>query len=428
MTSPNHDTGYVTDRRTTLPRAKAQYDGERMKWVRGGVTAAAGFTASGINSGIKKSRKPDLSLIVARQACSAAAVLTTNRVQAAPVLISKQRVRTGIARAVLINSGCANSLTGSAGMKDALAISRSAASVLGIPQGQVLVASTGIIGRRLPVANVLRAMSRLVSRLSRDNHEAAAQAILTTDLHVKEAAVEATVNGRRVRVGGMAKGAGMIAPSLATMLAVLTTDAAVVPSLLRRILRVACERSFNRISVDGDMSTNDTVFALASGRSGVRIAPGSASMEAFAEMIEAVCARLARSIVQDGEGASKVMDVHVVGARTEREALLCARQVACSPLVKTMLAGSDPNVGRIAGAAGASGARFDPDQLEINVSGVRTVTRGAALRLSNAVLRKLLNRPEVPVVINLHAGRAEAQMATCDLTAEYIRINAGYAT
>ncbi len=399
-----------------------------MRWVSGGVTAAAGFAASGINAGIKKSRKPDLSLVVARQPCSAAAVLTANRVKAAPVLISQARVRAGVGRAVLINSGCANCLTGSAGMKDALAISRSAAAALGIPERQLLLASTGIIGRRLPVANVLRAMPRLVSRLSRGNHEAAAQAILTTDLHVKEAAVEAAVNGRSVRVGGMAKGAGMIAPSMATMLAVLTTDAAVAPGLLRRILQQAVARSFNRISVDGDMSTKDTVFALAGGRSGVRIAPGSASMKTFAGMVEAVCGRLARLIVRDGEGASKIMDVQVVGARTEREALLCAQQVACSPLVKTMLAGSDPNVGRIAAAAGASGARFDPGRLEIDISGVRTVARGTALSLKAAVLRKLLSRPEVPVVITLHAGKAQARMTTCDFTAEYVRINAGYAT
>ncbi|MBI4340701.1 MAG: bifunctional glutamate N-acetyltransferase/amino-acid acetyltransferase ArgJ [Candidatus Omnitrophica bacterium] len=398
-----------------------------MRWIKGGVTAAAGFAASGINAGIKTSRKPDLSLVAARQPCSAAAVFTVNRVQAAPVRISKARLQAGAARAVLINSGCANCLTGPAGLKDALAISRSVASALKIPERQLLLASTGIIGRRLPVAKVVRAVPRLVARLHRQHHEVAAQAILTTDLHVKEAAVEQVVGGRRVRVGGMAKGAGMIAPSMATMLAVITTDAALPASLLRRLLRQACDVSFNRISVDGDMSTNDTVFALASGHSGVDVRVGRRA-EALVTMLQVVCGRLARLIVQDGEGASKLMEVWVRGAGTEREALCCARQVASSPLVKTMLAGSAPNVGRLAAAAGASGARFDPARLEIHVSGVRVVARGTALPLSAAVTRRLLDRPEVPVVINLHAGRAEARMTTCDLTAEYVHINAGYAT
>lgn len=399
-----------------------------MRWIAGGVTAARGFKASGVSAGIKRSRKPDLSLVVADGPATAAAVFTTNRVQAAPVLISQQRVRAGVARAVVINSGCANCLTGAAGVHDALRASRFVASALGVAEREVLVASTGLIGRRLPVAKMQRAIPRLVGRLSRHNHEAAAQAILTTDLHVKEAAVEAVVGRRAVRVGGMAKGAGMIAPSMATMLSVITTDAAVGPALLRGLLRRAAERTFNRVSVDGDMSTNDAVFALASGRSGVAIQSGHPAVAIFASMLEAVCGRLARMLVQDGEGASKAMEVRVVGARTEREAQACARQVACSPLVKTMLAGGDPNVGRIAAAAGASGARFDPARLEIHVSGVRAVARGTVLPLGSSVVRKLLNGSEVPVRIHLHAGGAEARMLTCDLTAEYVRINAGYAT
>jgi glutamate N-acetyltransferase/amino-acid N-acetyltransferase len=328
---------------------------------------------------------------------------------------------------VLINSGCANCMTGPGGMRDALAMTRAAATQLGIADALVLAGSTGLIGRRLPMPKIVRAMPRLVSRLSRDNHELAAQAILTTDLHAKEGAAEAVIGGRAVRVGGMAKGAGMIAPSMATMLCVLTTDADVAPALLRRVIGQATERSFNRISVDGDMSTNDTVFALASGRSGAAIA-GAAATAAFAALVDAVCGRLARLIVRDGEGATKLMDITVRGARTGREALACARQIACSPLVKTMLAGSDPNVGRIAGAAGASGARFNPDRLEVTVSGVKVAARGAVLHVAPAVLRRLLSRPEVPVVVHLHAGTAEATMTTCDMTTEYIRINAGYAT
>jgi len=398
-----------------------------MRWIQGGVTAAQGFRASGVFAGVKKSRKPDVALVVSDGIATAAAVFTANRVQAAPVLVSKRRLRRGTARAVVINSGCANCLTGAAGIRDALAVGRAAAEALGVAERDVLLASTGIIGRRLPVAKVARALPRLVKRLSRVHHEAAAQAILTTDLRPKEAAVEFAIAGQRCRIGGMAKGAGMIAPSMATMLAVITTDAVAPPALLRRLLRQAVERTFNRISIDGDMSTNDTVFALASGRSGVTLRPGVRA-ERFSRVLIAVCERLAAMIVEDGEGATRTMAVEVVGARSEREALAAARQVAQSPLVKTMLAGGDPNVGRIAAAAGASGARFDSNRLEMHISGYRTVANGTALPVPESVMRRLLSGPAIQVRINLRAGTAGSRMLTCDLTEEYVRINAGYAT
>ncbi|MBI2104180.1 MAG: bifunctional glutamate N-acetyltransferase/amino-acid acetyltransferase ArgJ [Candidatus Omnitrophica bacterium] len=399
-----------------------------MRWVPGGVTAPKGFVAAGVAAGIKRSRKPDLALVAADRPAAAAAVFTTNRVQAAPVLISRARARRGRAQAVLINSGCANCLTGPAGMRDALRVSRAAAEALRIKESHVLVASTGLIGTRLPVAKIERALPKLARQLSRRRHEAAAQAILTTDLHPKEAAVEARINGRFVRVGGMAKGSGMIAPSMATMLCVLTTDAAAPARWLGGLLREAAEETFNRISVDHDMSTNDTVFALAGGGSGAAIRPGTAGARRFARMVTAVAGRLAERLVRDGEGATKRMTVEVCGGRTAREAQACARQAAGSPLVKTMLAGSDANVGRLAAAAGASGARFDPARLEIHVEGVRLVAGGAALPVPAAALRRLLRRPHVRVRIHLHAGRASARMLTCDLTEEYVRINAGYAT
>jgi glutamate N-acetyltransferase/amino-acid N-acetyltransferase len=399
-----------------------------MDWINGGVTAARGFRASGVFAGIKRSRKPDLALLVADGPCTAAGVFTRNRIQAAPVVISRRRLARGRARAVLVNSGSANCLTGSRGLADALRLGRRLAMLLDLPEGDVLLASTGLIGRRLPVEKMARALPKLVGRLSRAHHEAAAQAILTTDLRTKEVAVEARFGGRVVRVGGMAKGAGMIAPSMATMLALLTTDAALAPGLLRRLLRGAIEGTFNRISVDGDMSTNDSVFVLASGRSGVAIRAGTARERIFQRMLEAVAERLATRIVHDGEGSTRVMAVEVVGARSDREALACARQVALSPLVKTMLAGSDPNVGRIAAAAGASSARFNPSQLDIQVGAVPLVSRGAAVSVPAAVMRRLLARPRVPVRINLHAGSACGRMLTCDFTEEYVRINAGYAT
>jgi glutamate N-acetyltransferase/amino-acid N-acetyltransferase len=278
------------------------------------------------------------------------------------------------------------------------------------------------------VTRVQRAIPRLVASLSRAHHREAAWAILTTDRRPKEAAVKASIGGRTFHIGGMAKGAGMIAPSMATMLSVITTDVAAPHPLLRRLLREAVAGTFNRISVDGDMSTNDTVFLLANGRSGVQLQTGTSGMQVFAGALQAVAHRLARMIVADGEGASRLMEVVVSGARNAHEARLCARQVATSPLVKTMLAGGDPNVGRIAAAVGASPARFDPGKLEIHIQRQRVVAKGSAVPLSAAVVRTLLRRPEVTVRIHLHAGRAGDRMATCDLTADYVRINAGYAT
>ena len=398
-----------------------------MRWISGGVTAARGFTAAGLSAGIKRSRKPDVALVAAGQRASAATVFTKNRVQAAPVLLSKVRLRGGVARAILINSGCANCLTGEAGLRDAVVLTRAVAAQLGVPEREVLVASTGLIGTRLPVPKIRRAIPTLIAQLHRAHHAEAAGAILTTDLHAKEAAVESAIGGRTVRVGGMAKGAGMIAPSMATMLCVITTDAAVPPGLLRTLLRRAVTRTFNRISVDGDMSTNDTVFALAGGYSGVPIRPG-ASAARFARLLETVMGRLSRLLVKDGEGATRLMEVRVTGGRTDAEAQACARQVAGSPLVKTMLAGGDPNVGRLAAAAGASPARFNPDRLRVWVGPRLVVARGTMLRLDPRAGRALLNRPEVAVRLDLGAGRGEGRMVTCDLTEDYVRINASYST
>ena len=400
---------------------------KRWQFISGGVTAAAGFRAAGVSAGIKRSRKPDLSLVVADEPVAAAAVFTKNKVQAAPVQISRARLKSGQAQAVLINSGCANCMTGEQGKRDALVLSRDVARQLAINESDVLIASTGLIGRKLPVPRMRRAVPHLIELLGRENHRAAAQAILTTDIMPKEAAVEAVIQGRKVRLGGMAKGAGMIAPSMATMLCAITTDAAISPADLRALLQEAVERTFNRISVDGDMSTNDTVFVLASGYSGAVVRQGGKDAKIFAGMLEAVAEKLAELIVQDGEGATRLMEVRVVHAKTQKEALACARQVAFSPLVKTMLAGGDPNVGRIAGAVGASPARFDADHLDIYL-GPHRVVAGGVIHENRALLRELLSKPKVDVRIDLKAGSAEDRMLTCDLTHSYVRINAGYAT
>ncbi len=399
-----------------------------MTWIKTGVTAARGFQASGVSCGIKRSRKPDLALVASDVPAAAAGTLTTNRVQAAPVLVSAARLKTGVAKAVLLNSGCANCLTGKPGLRDARALCRRLSQVASIPEAEILVASTGIIGRRLPVPRIVRAMPQLVKQLSPTGHREAAQAIMTTDTVRKEAAVEASIGGRRVAVGGMAKGAGMIMPGMATMLCVITTDASIERGVLDRMVRQAVEQTFNRISIDGDMSTNDTVFVLANGVSGVRVRAGSAQERAVSAMLREVMQRLALLIVKDGEGATRVARIEVVGARSEAEALACARQVANSALVQTMLAAADPNVGRIAAAAGASSAWFDQSRLEVRIDGRLVVSRGAVHPLGEAVAKKLLAPKEVTIQLHLHAGRGAAHMLTCDLTEDYVRLNARYTT
>ena len=397
-----------------------------IRWIPGGVTAALGFRAAGVSAGIKRGRKPDMTLVVSDPPAVCAGTLTTNRVQAAPVLLSRTRLKGEVANAVLLNSGCANCLTGPRGLQDAVALSRVVARELGVPERQILVASTGMIGRRLPVSKMARVIPLLVRRVSRAGHRQAALAILTTDTKAKEAAVVGRLGGRLCRLGGMAKGAGMVAPAMATMLCVLTTDVAIEQALLDELLDHAVEASFNRISVDGDMSTNDTVFILANGRSGVRIRRGTSLADQFAQMLNQVTERLARLIVQDGEGATRTAAIEVGGAKTEAEALACARQVATSSLVRTMLTSGDPNVGRIAAAAGASGARFRPDQLEIRINGQPVVVQGCAVRIGKTMARQLADSRAVSIHIALHAGRAHAAMLTCDLSEAYVRLNARY--
>lgn len=399
-----------------------------MTWIGGGVTAAQGFRAAGISTGIKRSRQPDLALVVSDRPATAVAVFTENRVQAAPVLLSRARLRRRIASAVLINSGCANCLTGPQGLRDAITLSHEIAQRLAVSPQQVLVASTGIIGKRLPVPRMHGRLGLLTHRLRRTGHHEAALAILTTDTMTKEAAIRQRIAGRICSLGGMAKGAGMIAPSMATMLCALTTDVSADPATLQRLLREAVGASFNQISVDGDMSTNDTVFLLANGRSGVRLQQGTAAMRQFGRMLHEVCQRLAYLIVKDGEGTSRIARIFVEGARTAKQARACARQVATSSLVRTMLAGADPNVGRIAAAVGASGARFDPDRLEIAINHHAVVRHGVAEPLSNAMARRLLAPREVAIRIGLHAGRGTWTMLASDLTELYVRINARYAT
>ncbi|MBI4355987.1 MAG: bifunctional glutamate N-acetyltransferase/amino-acid acetyltransferase ArgJ [Candidatus Omnitrophica bacterium] len=399
-----------------------------MSVLRGGITAPLGFRAAGIWSGIKRNRKPDLALIVSMVPASAAGVYTTNRIQAAPIVLTKRRFHAGRGQAILANSGCANCATGRQGLRDASVLTAAVADTLGIDERLVVMASTGVIGRRLPTPRLLRRLPELVRRVSRRRGHDAATAILTTDTEAKECAVSGRIGSTTIRIGGMAKGAGMIAPHMATMLCFLTTDAGLTPRLLRAALRRA-SAPFNQITVDGDMSTNDAALLLANGLAGNRtLRVAGPAFEQFCALLTRVTEALACAIVRDGEGATKVAGITVRHARTLREADRCARQVANSPLVKTMLAGGDVNVGRVIAAVGASPARFRPERLEVRLDGLPVFRQGTMIGAARRHVRSALQRAEVQFIIDLHAGGATSTVHTCDLTEHYVRINARYTT
>jgi glutamate N-acetyltransferase / amino-acid N-acetyltransferase len=398
------------------------------RWIPGGVTAPQGFAAAGTWAGIKRNRRPDLALILSDEPAVLAGVLTTNRVQAAPVHLCRAALRRKHIRGVLVNSGCANCLTGVAGTRDALAVLATVASELQMTVRDIVPASTGVIGRRLPVQKIMHAVPRLVKRLGSRSHDAA-WAILTTDTRPKEVAVEWRQRGVRCRLGGMAKGSGMIEPHMATMLGFFTTDAAISQTLLQRALREACDVSFNRITVDGDMSTNDTVLVLANGRAdNARITRVGPAYHAFVRALREAAMELACRLVEDGEGATKRVEMVVTQARTVSDADRCARHVANSPLVKTMIAGGDDNLGRVAAAVGASGVQMNPSKLRIAING-HVVIRGNHHRPAPlAVRRALKGRGALRLTIGLGAGTRTAHIWTCDMTSEYIRINTQYTT
>ncbi len=386
-----------------------------------------GFLASGVEAGIGKKR-PDLALLVAEGGANAAAVFTRNRFLAAPVVVSKAALRRsgGRVRAVVVNSGCANAVTGAAGLAAARAVQRRAAGLLGCPAREVFVASTGVIGVLLPDEKIRARLPDAVARLSAGGLAAASRAILTTDAGPKVAQAAYSWNGRRGRVVGFAKGAGMIHPDMATMLAFVTTDAPAAPAALRSILRSAVGESFNAISVDGDTSTNDTVLLLASGTLG---GPGIAAAEEAPELARAVaevCRRLAWMIVRDGEGATRVMDVEITGAASEREARLAAHAVATSPLVKTALHGGDPNWGRILAAIGRSGARVSTRRVSLKAGPVVLVESGAPTAYREAAAAKVFARERVPITADLGVGSARARLLAADLGPAYVSLNADY--
>lgn len=401
-----------------------------LQWLEGGITAVPGVLAAGVAAGIKPSGKKDLALVHCSSPARAAAVFTSNQVKGAPVLVSMEHVRDGMAQAIVASSGCANVCTGEQGVRDAREMARIVGELLEIPERHVLVASTGVIGRPLPMDRVRAALPRLVKALSPQGSRSAAQAIMTTDLVAKEAAVRVEVGGRPVTIGGIAKGVGMIEPHLATMFCFLATDAVIPSQTLQALLQRTVDRTFNRITVDGDQSTSDTVAVLANGLAeNVSLERGGRPLREFAHAFGEVAERLARALVRDGEGATKLVDVLVRGARSRRDALLAARSVANSPLVKTAISGADPNWGRIMMALGKSPARIDQNRIGIAV-GEEPLVESGMLRPGARLdrVREIMSGSEFAIAIDLGLGRGEGRVWTCDLSEEYVRINAKYTT
>lgn len=389
----------------------------------GGVTAPVGFVAGAAIAGLRSTPTPDLALIaLADGAGSAAATFTTNRFRAAPVLVAEEALAEGggRVRGIVVNAGCANAGTGPDGLADARAVVGAVAERLGCDPAEVLPASTGLIGSRLDVAGITRALGTLRLEASADAGHAAARAIMTTDARPKEAAVR--VGG--ITVGGMAKGSGMIHPDLATMLAFVTTDADAPPAVLRGLLLDAVTRSFNQVTVDGDTSTNDAVMLLASGRVAL---DDRAGKEALAAGIEAVCRSLAQQIAADGEGAQHRIDVTVRGARNDADARAVARTIAGSMLVKSAVHGADPNWGRVVAAAGRSGVAVDADRLSLHI-GPLLVYDGAPVAFDESAASAVLREPIVPFALDLRLGDGNGEAWGCDLTAEYVVINSEYHT
>jgi glutamate N-acetyltransferase/amino-acid N-acetyltransferase len=389
-----------------------------------GVTAASGFRATGVACGLKKTGALDLALIASDRDCACAGVFTTNQVQAAPVVYDKETLakNSGAMRAVVINSGCANACTGEPGLADTRATAEATARAIGCRADQVLVLSTGVIGQRLPMEKIFEGVTDAARKLSPDGGDAASRAIMTTDTKPKVF----TIRNSQFAIGGMCKGAGMIHPNMATMLAVITTDAKIAPALLDRALRVAVNASFNRISVDGDMSTNDTLLVLANGSSGKEI--GELEIRDFTNALTQVATNLAQQLVRDGEGATKFVEIVVSGARDENDAARVAKAIANSPLTKTALYGGDANWGRVICAAGYSGVAVEPAKMKLWFGDVNVFANGTPTNFDEADSTRAIAGADVFIRLDLGQGDAGATVWTCDLSHDYVTINGKYRT
>jgi glutamate N-acetyltransferase/amino-acid N-acetyltransferase len=413
-----------------LKRAPKTVNAE-FKAVKGGVTAAEGFSAAGIKAGIKTSKKPDLAIVLSDRPAAAAGTFTKNAIRASSVTRCDNLLPTNGIRAMLCNSGCANACTGKQGAKDTITTATLAANALDISPKNILTASTGVIGKFLPIDKIAAAMPGLVKALSPTGGGAFSQAIMTTDLAKKESAVKVTVGKRSFTIGGTVKGSGMIHPNMATMLCFITTDAAITPAVLNGIVKRVVDKTFNNLTVDGDTSTNDMVLVMANGASGVEVkhkAAGKDIPDAFEEGLFSVCNDLCKQIAADGEGATKRVEVNVTGARTEAEAKAAAKAVATSNLTKCALFGNDPNWGRIACAVGYSGAKFSDIRMSIKLCGIEVFKNLQPTKFDEKKAHALLKKKVVAIDIDLGVGKKAATAHTCDFSYDYVKINAEYRT
>ncbi|MBS3944664.1 MAG: bifunctional glutamate N-acetyltransferase/amino-acid acetyltransferase ArgJ [Melioribacter sp.] len=387
-----------------------------------------GYKSAGIHCGIKKSRK-DLALIVSDYPASAAGVFTLNKVQAAPVLLSKKHLLEGEKfYAIIVNSGNANACTGERGYFDAGIMTEQTAELLGIKKEEVLVASTGVIGEPLPMEKIINGIAAIKNYLVDGDEKDAAEAIMTTDTFYKAESTSFLINGKEVTISGIAKGSGMIHPNMATMLGFVTTDAAIDKELLQEMLKRTVDKTFNRIVVDGDTSTNDMVLMLSNSASGVVITKGSDSQKTFEAELFTLLKKFSIDIVKDGEGATKLVEVKVEGALTEQDAIKAAKTIALSPLVKTAIHGEDANWGRIIAAVGYSGIDFDPAKFEIIINGTQILQKNYIVTLPNAVANQTLKSELIELVVKLNQGNESANCWTCDFSEDYVKINGSYRT
>lgn len=412
---------------------------QAFKDIDGGVTAPKGFLAAGVHVAVKKSNltKKDIAIIYSSVPAVAAGVFTTNKVQAAPVLVSKQHLMAseGRCQAIVVNSGNANACTGEQGLEDARAMTQASAKALKLDENQVLVCSTGVIGLPLPMDRVLPGIGAAAAALSQEGSKAAAEAIMTTDTFLKESALQVEIDGVTVTLGAMAKGSGMIHPNMATMLSFVTTDVAIAPAALQRAVRQAVGKSFNMITVDGDTSTNDTLLVLANGEAGNKVlGEESTDYPIFCQALTHICIDMAKMLARDGEGATKLVEVQVRGALTELDAKKAAISVAKSSLVKAAIFGSDANWGRILCAVGYSSAEMDPALVDLFLQSPegdlvqQMMGKGAPLAFDEEKARQILEGKTVIIRVELNQGSGAATGWGCDLTYDYVKINADYRT
>ncbi len=400
-----------------------------MKVIHRGITAPLGFKANGIYCGIKKSKRRDLTLVVSEKVCEAAGVFTANKVQASCVVINKERLRDSKAQAIIANSGNANCMTGESGFENSRLMTATIARALRISKKNVLVASTGVIGKPLPIKKIVKAVPELVKGLSPKGSEFAAAGILTTDRVIKEMAVEFPIGRKKVRIGAIAKGAGMIRPQMATMLCFVTTDAVITAAALRDALARAVNKTFNTITIDGDMSTNDMVLILANAMAqNKKIVEKTKEHRLFTRALEALFLSLAKQMVRDAEGATKFVEISVKNALNREEAKQVAMTVARSSLVKCALFGSDPNWGRIVAAVGYSGAHVDPWKLMIYLGKELVLKNGGRVKKKAAILNRVFAQKNIKIAVDLGVGKYGATAYTCDFSTNYVRINSAYRT